>query len=242
MIVLDEICCTYNEVIQPLCGVSITLNEGEIIGLLGPNGAGKTTTLRCITGEIRILKGRITHGRIEYKGRSLQGVLPHQVTRKGISLVPEDRKLFMDMTVEENLFMGGYLLDDPRELNANFEKVFEYFPLLRDLRPRAAGFLSGGEQQMLAIGRALMCEPAVLLLDEPSIGLAPQIIANIFNILKQIREEERTSILLVEQNANMTLKITDRCYIVESGRTVLSGESDELRNNSRIRDIYLGIS
>jgi branched-chain amino acid transport system ATP-binding protein len=234
--------CTYNNVIHALGGVTITVNKGEIVGLLGPNGAGKTTSLRCITGEIGSLNGRITEGEILYNDRKLGSLLPFEVTRMGISLVPEDRQLFIDMTVEENLTMGAYIIDDRALIRDAYEKVFTYFPVLKDLRRRLTGYLSGGEQQMLAIARALMSNPQLLLLDEPSTGLAPKIVSSIFEIIKKIRDENGMSILLVEQNASMTLKISDSCIIMENGRTVLQGTPDQLRADARIKNIYFGIS
>jgi branched-chain amino acid transport system ATP-binding protein len=242
MLKVDRLKCTYNKVIQALSGVSVTLNQGEIAGLLGPNGAGKTTTLRCITGEIRFLNGEITEGTIEYKGRNISQFLPFEVTNLGISLVPEDRKLFIDMTLHDNLMMGAYKLKDKKVVEENYQKVFGYFPILKDIRRRLTGYLSGGEQQMLAIARALMSSPQILLLDEPSTGLAPKIVSNIFSIIEKIREENHTSILLVEQNANMALRVSDRCFILEKGKIVLQGEAAQLRDDPKIREIYLGIS
>ncbi len=242
MLKVDGLTCTYNRVIRALSGVSITLNKGEIVGLLGPNGAGKTTTLRCITGEIRFLNGEIVKGTIEYNGKDISRLLPFESASIGISLVPEDRKLFIDMTLHENLMMGAYPLKDKGVIKENYEKVFDYFPALKDFRRRLAGYLSGGEQQMLAIARALMSSPQLLLLDEPSTGLAPKIVFNIFEIIEKIRKESDTSILLVEQNTSMALRVCNRCFILEKGNIVLHGESDALKNDPKIRETYLGIS
>jgi len=242
MLEVDGVHCTYNRVIQALSGVSIDLKEGEIVGLLGPNGAGKTTTLRCITGEILFLNGEIVKGSIEYEGVTLGRLRPYEVAAAGISLVPEDRKLFVDMTVDENLMMGAYLVRDKRGIRENYEKVFHYFPVLKNFRRRLAGYLSGGEQQMLAIARGMMAGPRLLLLDEPSTGLAPKIVSQIYAIIEKIRRENNTSILLVEQNASMALRVCNRCFVMEKGSVVLYGESSELKNDPKIRETYLGIS
>jgi len=242
MLHVQDLKCLYSNAIRALDGVSITVGKGEIVGLLGPNGAGKTTTLRCITGEIAFLNGRIFEGEVRFNDMKLGTAFPFEVTQLGISLVPEDRKLFIDMTVEENLMMGSYTIRDRKLVRQRYQKVFDYFPILGNFRDRLAGYLSGGEQQMLAIGRALMSNPQLLLLDEPSTGLAPLVASAIFDIIAKIRDEDGTSILLVEQNAVMTLKISDSCYILENGRSVLHGKSAELRNNSKVKNIYLGIS
>ncbi len=228
--------------IRALDGVSIEVGQSAIVGLLGPNGAGKTTTLRCITGEMAFLNGKILEGTIRFNDMYLGTTLPFEVIQHGISLVPEDRKLFIDMTVEENLIMGSYTIRDKKTVRLRQEKVFEYFPVLGGLRNRLAGYLSGGEQQMLAIGRALMSDPQLLLLDEPSTGLAPMNAATIFQVIAKIRAEDGVSILLVEQNAVRALKVADSCYILENGRSVLHGSSDQLRENPKVKDIYLGIS
>jgi len=242
MLEVDGVHCTYNRVIQALSGVSIDLKEGEIVGLLGPNGAGKTTTLRCITGEILFQNGEIVKGSIEYEGVTLGRLRPYEVAAAGIRLVPEDRKLFVDMTVDENLMMGAYLVRDKRGIRENYEKVFHYFPVLKNFRRRLAGYLSGGEQQMLAIARGMMAGPRLLLLDEPSTGLAPKIVSQIYAIIEKIRRENNTSILLVEQNASMALRVCNRCFVMEKGSVVLYGESSELKNDPKIRETYLGIS
>ncbi len=242
MLLVQELKCVYSKVIRALDNVSIEVGTSEIVGLLGPNGAGKTTTLRCITGEIGFLNGTILGGSICFNDMKLGSVYPFDVTQHGISLVPEDRKLFIDMTVEENLIMGSYTIRDKKMVRLRYRRVLDYFPILGDFRDRLAGYLSGGEQQMLAIGRALMSDPQLLLLDEPSTGLAPLSAAAIFEIIAKIRDEEGVSILLVEQNAVRALKIADSCYILENGRTVLHGTSSELRENQKVKDIYLGIS
>jgi len=239
---VKELKCIYGGAIEALSRVSILVNDGEIVSLLGANGAGKTTVIRCIMGEIGFSNGKIVDGTIEYDGKSLSQCLPFEITKLGVSLVPEERKLFIDMTVDENLMIGAYTIRDKRRIQENYEKILGYFPLLKDLRRRLAGYLSGGEQQMLAVARALMSSPKLLLLDEPSIGLAPKIAFSIFDIIGKIRREDKTSILLVEQNANMALQVSDTCFIMENGRTVLEGESCKLKDDPKIREIYLGIS
>ena len=223
--------CAYSNVIRALDGVTIDVGQSEIVGLLGPNGAGKTTTLRCITGEMAFFNGKILEGTIRFNDMELGAVLPFDVTQRGISLVPEDRKLFIDMTVEENLIMGSYTIGK-KKMRLRQEKVFDYFPILSGFRDRLAGYLSGGEQQMLAIGRALMSDPQLLLLDEPSTGLAPLNAAAIFQVIAKIKDEDGVSILLVEQNAVRALKVADSCYILENGRSVLPRQL--LPNSERI--------
>lgn len=241
MLEVNRLTCVYNRVIHALSGVTLGLKPGEIVALLGPNGAGKTTTLRCITGEIRFVNGEIIEGTVAFKGKDIGDLAPFDVTRLGISSVPEDRKLFIDMTLDENLMMGAHRLKDRRVVRENYERVFDYFPILKVIRRRLAGYLSGGEQQMLAIARALMSSPELLLLDEPSTGLAPKVVSDIFGIIEKIRGQDNTPILLVEQNANMALRISDRCFILEKGEIVLHGESARLRNDPKIRRVYLGI-
>jgi branched-chain amino acid transport system ATP-binding protein len=242
MLQVEKLECIYGGSIKALSGVSIIVNDGEIVSLLGANGAGKTTTLRCVIGQIVFSNGKIADGTIQYNGRSLTSLLPFEITKLGISLVPEERKLFIDMTVEENLRIGAYTIKDKRKIQNNYEDILGYFPQLKDLRRRLTGYLSGGEQQMLAVARALMSSPQLLLLDEPSIGLAPKIALSIFDIIAKIRREKKTSMLVVEQNANMALRISDTCFIMESGKTVLEGESCKLKNDPKIKAIYLGIS
>jgi len=240
MLQVSGLKCNYNKIIQALLGVSITVKEGEIVSLLGLNGAGKTTTLRCIMGEVGFFSGEVVGGEITYRGESIVHLLPFEITRLGISLIPENRELFIDMTVDENLMMGAYTIPSRKTIKENYQRVFAYFPILEDLRHRLAGYLSGGEQQMLSFGRALMSNPKLLLLDEPSIGLAPLIVSHIFEIIERISRENRVSILLVEQNAHIAVGISETCFVLENGRLVLSGESLQLRKDPRVRRIYLG--
>jgi branched-chain amino acid transport system ATP-binding protein len=218
--------------IQALHGVTLTVGEGEVVALLGANGAGKTTTLRAISGTVR--RG----GRIEFDGRPLARKGPEDVARLGIAHVPEGRGTFAELTVWENLRLGAYVRRG--SLKADVDRVLGYFPWIDGRRSQQAGTLSGGEQQMLALGRALMQRPRLLLLDEPSLGLAPLVVAEIFRILRDLNAREGTTVLLVEQNARISLASSDRAYVLETGRVALDGPSGELAENESIRRSYLG--
>ncbi|MEG6615537.1 ABC transporter ATP-binding protein [Peptococcaceae bacterium 1198_IL3148] len=220
--------------IRALNGISCTLNEGEIVALIGANGAGKSTTLRTISGLIKPHQGAIT-----YKGVDLTKMPPHKIVTSGISQVPEGRRVFPLMSVMENLEMGAYTRSNKAEFKETLATVFQRFPRLEERKNQLAGTLSGGEQQMLAMGRALMSKPEVLLLDEPSMGLAPMLVKEIFEIIKDINKTG-TTIMLVEQNAHMALSIADRAYVLETGEIVLSGDATELANNDQVRKAYLG--
>jgi branched-chain amino acid transport system ATP-binding protein len=220
--------------IQALKGISLEVNEGEIVTLIGANGAGKSTLLKTLSG---LLKPKT--GTIEYLGNSISGKQPQSIVKAGISHVPEGRRVFANMSVEENLELGAYLRKDKKEIRKDMEKVYELFPRLLERRKQLSGTLSGGEQQMLAMGRAIMAKPKLLLLDEPSMGLAPLMVKNIFQIIEQINSEG-TTILLVEQNANMALSIANRAYVIETGRVVVSGSAAELQSSEQIKQAYLG--
>ena len=222
--------------IQALKGVGLSIAEGEIITLIGANGAGKTTTLMTVCG---IAPPR--SGRIRFRGSAIERVEPHEIVSRGISQVPEGRRIFPLLTVGENLNMGAFLRRDRLEIARDREQVFSLFPILKERRHQPGGTLSGGEQQMLAIARALMARPSLLLLDEPSLGLAPLIAQLIFRIIRQINEERRTTILLVEQNANMALRIAHRGYVMENGRITLTGKAEELLDNDEVKRAYLGL-
>jgi branched-chain amino acid transport system ATP-binding protein len=224
--------------IQALCDVSFTVNKGEIVTLIGANGAGKTTCLRAISGIVPLKKGRILYESAEISHWS--HACPHKVANLGISHVPEGRGIFPELTVDENLELGTWNQKNKAKAKQDLEKVFHYFPRLKERHKQLGGTLSGGEQQMLAIGRALMMEPCLLLLDEPSLGLAPQIIATIFRIIKEINETLGTTILLVEQNAHLALQIAHRGIVLETGALTLVDEAKNLLNNSKVRDAYLG--
>lgn len=220
--------------IQALKEVSLEINEGEIVTLIGANGAGKSTLLKTISG---LLKPK--HGDVLFDGNSIAGKAAQQIVKKGISHVPEGRRIFSNMTVDENLELGAYLRKDKNGIREDFEKVYELFPRLKERRKQQSGTLSGGEQQMLAMGRALMARPRLLLLDEPSMGLAPLLVKTIFTIIREINQTG-TTILLVEQNANMALSVADRAYVIETGKIVAAGTAEELNQSDQIRSAYLG--
>ena len=225
---------TYYGNIHALQGVSLTLEQGEIVTLIGANGAGKTTTLNSISGIVAPRSGRVT-----LEGEDLTHVPPHQIVTRGVVQVPEGRRTFGRLTVEENLQMGGFSVRDKAKLRDGMERAYTMFPRLRERRRQVAGTLSGGEQQMLAMSRALMSEPRVLLLDEPSMGLAPNLVDSIFDTIRAIHAEG-TSILLVEQNANMALEVASRGYILQTGTVVLADSSEALRDNEEVKRAYLG--
>jgi len=233
MLKVDQIDVFYGN-IHALNKVSLEVNEGEIVTLIGANGAGKSTLLKTLSG---LLKPK--SGTIEYLGKTLEKVPPQEIVKSGISHVPEGRRVFANMTVEENLELGAYLRKDRKEVRQDFENVYEIFPRLKERRKQSAGTLSGGEQQMLAIGRALMAKPKMLLLDEPSMGLAPLLVKQIFKIIEEINKNG-TTILLVEQNANMALSIANRAYVIETGNVVLSGLASELQKSEHVKQAYLG--
>ena len=219
--------------IHAVKGVSFEVNEGEIVTLIGANGAGKSTTLNTVAGLLRPRTGSIT-----FEGESLVGVPAHKMVSKGIALCPEGRRIFQDMTVRENLEMGAFTRKEAESVEMR-KRVYESFPRLKERRAQAGGTLSGGEQQMLAMGRALMSKPKLMMLDEPSMGLAPILVQEIFDIIKELNEQG-TTILLVEQNASMALSIADRAYVLETGKVSMSGDANDLLHDSRVRQAYLG--
>lgn len=233
MLTIEDINVYYGN-IQALRGVSLHINQGEIVTLIGANGAGKSTMLKTISGLLKPKQGKIL-----YEDQSIGGKAAQSIVKLGISHVPEGRRVFANMTVEENLQLGAYLRKDKAEIKKDMEKVYELFPRLLERLKQQSGTLSGGEQQMLAMGRALMAKPRLLLLDEPSMGLAPLLVKQIFSIIEEINKTG-TTILLVEQNANLALSIADRAYVVETGRIVLSGQAEELTASEEIKNAYLG--
>lgn len=233
MLVLEDINVYYGA-IHALKGISFTVNQGEIVTLIGSNGAGKSTSLKTISGLLRPKSGKIT-----FNGENLAVIPPQSIVSKGISQVPEGRHVFANMTVVENLELGAFLRKDKDGIKKDMQRVFELFPRLLERKAQVAGTLSGGEQQMLAMGRALMSKPQLLLLDEPSMGLAPILVKQIFSIIKEINEGG-TTILLVEQNAHMALSIANRAYVLETGKIVLSGDAQEMAASEDIRKAYLG--
>jgi len=233
----------YNHVILVLKGVSLNVPKGGITALLGGNGAGKTTTLKAISNLLHSERGLVTKGSILYRGTAIDSLSPEQLVKKGVIQVMEGRHCFEHLTVEENLLTGAYTRRDGKAaVSRDLDKVYTYFPRLRDRRKSQAGYTSGGEQQMCAIGRALMANPETILLDEPSMGLAPQLVEEIFENVKRLNEQEGVSFLLAEQNTNMALRYAHYGYILESGRVVMDGAAEELRNNPDVKEFYLGVS
>ncbi|MEM9601710.1 MAG: ABC transporter ATP-binding protein [Pseudomonadota bacterium] len=233
----------YNHVILVLKGVSLSVPKGGITALLGGNGAGKTTTLKSISTLLQSERGEVTKGTIEYRGTSVAGLNPADLVRRGVIQVMEGRHCFEHLTVEENLLTGAYTRRDGKgSIAEDLEMVYTYFPRLKERRKSQAGYTSGGEQQMCAIGRALMSRPETVLLDEPSMGLAPQLVEEIFNIVKDLNEKEGVSFLLAEQNTNVALRFAHYGYILESGRVVMDGPAAQLRENPDVKEFYLGMA
>ena len=233
----------YDHVILVLKGVSLEVPEGGIVALLGANGAGKTTTIKAISNLLRSERGEVTKGSIEYLGNRVDALNPAELVNRGVIQVMEGRHCFEHLTVEENLMTGAYIRKDGRKAIADdLEKVYSYFPRLKERRKSQAGYTSGGEQQMVAVGRALMAKPKVILLDEPSMGLAPQLVEEIFGIVKSLNEKEGVTFLLAEQNTSVALRYATYGYILENGRVVMDGLADELNNNEDVKEFYLGLS
>ncbi|WP_456388721.1 ABC transporter ATP-binding protein [Profundibacter sp.] len=235
---VNNIEVVYNDVILVLHGVSIEVPQGSLVALLGPNGAGKSTILKSISGLLLTEDGKVTRGDIEFEGKKISNIDPEKIVRKGIFQVMEGRRIIEDMTVLENLRLGAFTRRD-KNVKQDIEMVYDYFPRLRE-RNGLAGYLSGGEQQMLAIGRAMMARPKMMLLDEPSMGLSPLLVKEVFEIIRNLNKELGITILLVEQNARLALNIADYGYILESGKVMLDGTADELMNNEDVKAFYLG--
>jgi branched-chain amino acid transport system ATP-binding protein len=242
MLSLNNVEVIYDGVILVLKGVSLNVREGGITTLLGANGAGKTTTLKAISGLLRSERGEVTKGSIEFNGSRIDRLPPHAVVRHGIVQVFEGRRVFEHLTTEENLIAGAHIQTDRQKVAAGIERVYGYFPRLKERRSVQAGYLSGGEQQMLVIGRALMADPHVMLLDEPSLGLAPMLVEEIFAIVQQLNRQEKLTVLLVEQNASLALTIAEHGYVMENGRIVLDGTAAMLIQNADIKEFYLGLT
>ena len=233
----------YDHVILVLKGVSLQVQKGRIVALLGANGAGKTTTLKAISNLLRAERGEVTKGSIEFDGKRIDQLTPNDLVRIGVCQVMEGRHCFQHLTVEENLLTGAFTRSIGRaELARDLDLVYQYFPRLRERRDSLSGYTSGGEQQMTAIGRALMARPKMILLDEPSMGLAPQLVEEIFNIVRDLNQKEGVSFLLAEQNTNIALRYADYGYILENGRVVMDGEAKRLRENDDVKEFYLGLS
>ena len=241
MLTVNGIEVIYNHVILVLKGVSLTVPEGGIVALLGANGAGKTTTLKAISNLLRAERGEVTTGYIEFQGQRIERLSPAELVKRGVCQVMEGRHCFPHLTVEENLLTGAYTRSGA-EARDDLEKVYRYFPRLKERRHSQSGYTSGGEQQMTAIGRALMARPKMILLDEPSMGLAPQLVEEIFEIVKDLNRREGVSFLLAEQNTNIALRYAGYGYILENGRVVMDGEGRDLAENEDVKEFYLGFS
>ncbi|MCK6411191.1 MAG: ABC transporter ATP-binding protein [Azonexus sp.] len=240
---INNIEVIYDHVILVLKGVSLSVPKGKIVALLGANGAGKSTTLKAISNLLHAERGDVTKGSVEYKGQRVDQLTPNELVKRGVIQVMEGRHCFGHLTIEENLLTGAYTRSISRgQLKENLEKVYHYFPRLKTRRTSQAGYTSGGEQQMCAIGRALMANPEMVLLDEPSMGLAPQIVEEVFEIVKDLNSRENISFLLAEQNTMVALKYADFGYILENGRVVMEGDAEDLRTNEDVKEFYLGLS
>jgi branched-chain amino acid transport system ATP-binding protein len=243
MLAVDSIEVVYDHVILVLKGVSLAVPEGGIVALLGANGAGKTTTLKAVSNLLRAERGEVTKGSVRFRGERVDALSPSELVRRGCIQVMEGRHCFGHLTVEENLLTGAYTRKDGRAaVQEDLERVYGYFPRLKERRRSQAGYTSGGEQQMCAIGRALMARPRMILLDEPSMGLAPQLVEEIFGIVARLNGEAGVTFLLAEQNTNMALRYAGYGYILESGRVVMDGPADALRDNEDVKEFYLGLS
>ena len=240
-LLINNMSVVYSDVIQVLKGVSLTIKKGQIVSLLGSNGAGKTTTLKAISGILKPENGKVTEGSIEYDGESVQNSSPEEITRKGIIQVLEGRQEFKYLTVEENLRVGTATRWG-KPYQKDLDMVYRYFPALVERKKALAGYCSGGELQMLVIGRALMAHPSLLLLDEPSLGLAPLLVREIFLIIRRINQEQASTLLIVEQNANMALQIAHYGYVMENGKIVMESDAEDLRENPDVKEFYLGTS
>ena len=242
VLIVNNIEVVYSHVILVLKGVSLKVKKGGITALLGGNGAGKSTTLKSISNLLASERGEVTKGSVTYSNEYIPDLDPSQLVKKGVIQVMEGRHCFEHLTVEENLLTGAYTRTNNKEVKEDLERVYNYFPRLRDRRTSLAGYTSGGEQQMIAIGRALMAHPTMILLDEPSMGLAPQLVKQIFEIVAEINRKEGVTILLAEQNTNMALQYAEYAYILENGRVVMEGTAESMRDNEDVKEFYLGIS
>ncbi|MBP8608608.1 MAG: ABC transporter ATP-binding protein [Syntrophaceae bacterium] len=242
MLKLNNIEVRYSSVILVLKGVSLEVPDGSIIAMLGGNGAGKSTTLKAISGLLKTEEGEVTEGGIEFNGEQIHKLNPEVIARKGIIQVMEGGRSLEHLTVEENLMAGAAVIPSRSTIKQDLEMVYGYFPKLKMLRKSTSGYISGGERQMLGIGRALMAHPKLILLDEPSLGLAPILVNTIFEIIERINKDQKTSVLLVEQNARAALSVASYGYVIENGRVVLDGTAEQLRENEDVKEFYLGMS
>ena len=242
ILIVNNIEVVYSHVILVLKGVSLNVKKGGITALLGGNGAGKSTTLKAISNLLSSERGEVTKGSVTFENENIHGLDPSQLVKKGVIQVMEGRHCFEHLTVEENLLTGAYTRSNAKEVKEDLERVYNYFPRLRERKTSQAGYTSGGEQQMIAIGRALMAKPTMILLDEPSMGLAPQLVKQIFEIVAEINKKEGVTILLAEQNTNIALQYAEYAYILENGRVVMEGTAESMRDNEDVKEFYLGIS
>jgi branched-chain amino acid transport system ATP-binding protein len=242
MLVIDNIEAIYSNVVLALTEVKMKVGEGTIVALLGNNGSGKSTTLKCISGVLAIEEGKLKEGKIEFNGKRIDKLNPEKIAKMGVCHCLQGHPVFEQLTTEENLLMGSYLQKDKEVVKKDLTQVYEYFPRLASRKNQQSGYLSGGEQQMLVIGRALMTHPRLLLLDEPSLGLAPMVVLEIFKVIKNINQEQKTSFLIAEQNTVAALSVADYGYILQNGRVILEGAAETLRNHQEVKKSYLGSS
>jgi branched-chain amino acid transport system ATP-binding protein len=242
LLVVNNIEVIYHNVILVLKGMSLNVEKGQIVTVLGNNGAGKTTTLKAISGLLKSEDGEVTDGQIQFQGKRIDQKHPEEIVRMGIFQVMEGRRVFEDLTVDENLVAGGHTNKSRKKMKKDMVMVYNYFPRLKERKNTLAGYISGGEQQMLVIGRGLMSTPELMLLDEPSMGLSPLLVSEIFRIIQRINKDEGVSILLVEQNARLALNIADHGYVMENGRIVLDDTVDKLKENADVKEFYLGLT
>ncbi|MBM3155481.1 MAG: ABC transporter ATP-binding protein [Chloroflexi bacterium] len=242
MLRLNNIEVVYLNVVKVLHGISLAVEDGTVVALLGANGAGKTTTLKAISGLLKVEEGEVTDGSIEWDGQRIDNRNAVDIGKLGIVQALEGRRVFGHLTTEENLMVGAHNRKDHHAIREDLDMVYHYFPRLKDLRHNIGGYLSGGEQQMLVIGRAMMSAPKLMMLDEPSLGLAPMLVEEIYDIIKRFNTDKKTSVLLVEQNVRIALNIAHSGYVMENGRVVLDGSADFLRNNEDVKEFYMGLS
>lgn len=242
MLRVNNVEVKYLGVILVLRGIFLAVDKGSVVALLGANGAGKSTTLKAISGMLKTEEGEVTDGNIEFEEKRIDRLPPEEIVKRGIIQVLEGRRVLEHLTVEENLKVGAYSTGDGSRSGRNLDMVYSYFPRIKELRNRTSGYLSGGEQQMLVVGRAMMAKPKLIMLDEASLGLAPLLVREIFEIIKRINSEEDTAFLVVEQNAMAALSVAEYGYVIENGRIVLDGPSDKLKGNEDIREFYMGLS
>jgi len=241
MLTVENIDVVYHHTVQALRGLSLEVPDGQIVALLGANGAGKTTTLKTASNLVQLENGHVREGRVIFKGEDISSLSADELVHKGLFHIREGRRIFAEMTVDDNLVAASYALKD-RDIKPDYDKVYEFFPRLKERRKQIAGFLSGGEQQMLAFGRAMVAQPSMILMDEPSLGLAPKVISEIFDTVRRLNQEDGITILLVEQNAHVAFSVADHAYIMENGQIMMEGDVEKLRDDPDVRSFYLGVA